>query len=129
MSRFQLSINVRDVDEAVAFYQQLFGVPAAKRKPGYANFVVADPPLKLVLIEGEGAPGTLNHVGIEVADTAVVVAETQRIAELGLPYKVDDTHTCCHATQDKVWSRDPDGVPWEIYTVLSDTEEFGARAH
>lgn len=129
MSRFQLSINVRDVDEAVAFYQQLFGVPAAKRKPGYANFVVADPPLKLVLIEGEGAPGTLNHVGIEVADTAVVVAETQRIAELGLPYKVDDTHTCCHATQDKVWSRDPDRVPWEIYTVLSDTEEFGARAH
>lgn len=129
MSRFQLSINVRDVDEAVAFYEKLLGAPAAKRKPGYANFVLVDPPLKLVLIEGEGAPGTLNHVGIEVADTAEVVTETQRIAELGLPYRVDDTHTCCHATQDKVWSRDPDGVPWEIYTVLSDSEEFGMRAH
>lgn len=129
MSRFQLSINVRDVDEAIAFYEKLFGVPPAKRKPGYANFVVADPPLKLVVIEGEGEPGTLNHVGIEVANTAAVVSETQRIAELGLPYRVDDTHTCCHASQDKVWSQDPNGVPWEIYTVLADTEEFGARAH
>lgn len=129
MSRFQLSINVRDVDEAVAFYEKLLGVLPAKRKPGYANFVVADPPLKLVVIEGEGEPGTLNHVGIEVDDSHAVVAETQRIAELGLPYKVDDTHTCCHATQDKVWSQDPDGVPWEIYTVLADTKEFGARAH
>ena len=129
MSRLQLSINVRDVDEAIAFYEKLLGVAPAKRTPGYANFVVTDPPLKLVLIEGEGEPGTLNHVGIEVADTAAVVSETQRIAELGLPYKVDDTHTCCHATQDKVWSQDPNGVPWEIYTVLADSAEFGARAH
>lgn len=128
MSRFQLSLNVRDVDEAIAFYEKLLSVAPAKRKPGYANFVVADPPLKLVLIEGEGEPGTLNHLGIEVVDAAAVVSETQRIAELGLPYKVDDTHTCCHATQDKGWSQDPNGVPWEIYTVLADTEEFGARA-
>ena len=129
MSLFQLSINVRDVEEAVVFYEKFFGVAPAKHRPGYANFVVADPPLKLIVIEGEGQPGTINHVGIEVADTDAVVAETRRIADIGLPFKVDDTHTCCFATQDKVWSRDPDGVPWEIYTVLADTAEFGARAH
>ena len=129
MSLFQLSINVRDVEAAVAFYEKLLGVAPAKHRPGYANFVVADPPLKLIVIEGEGEPGTINHVGIEVADTDAVIAATKRIADVGLPFKVDDTHTCCYATQDKVWSRDPDGVPWEIYTVLAETEEFGARDH
>ena len=129
MSLFQLSINVRDVEESVAFYEKFLGVAPAKHRPGYANFVVADPPLKLILIEGEGEPGTINHVGVQVADTAAVVAETQRIAGIGLPFKVDDTHTCCYATQNKVWSEDPNGVPWEVYTVLADTEDFGARAH
>jgi catechol 2,3-dioxygenase-like lactoylglutathione lyase family enzyme len=129
VSRFQLSINVRDVEAAVAFYEKLLGVAPAKHREGYANFVVADPPLKLIIIEGEGDPGTINHVGIEVPDTDAVVAETKRIAEMGLPFKVDDTHTCCFATQDKVWTQDPDGVPWEIYTVLTDTSDFGARAH
>lgn len=129
MSVFQLSLNVRDVEEAVAFYEKLLGVAPAKHRPGYANFVVANPPLKLIVIEGEGAPGTINHVGVEVADNDAVVAETERIVAAGLPYKVDDTHTCCFATQDKVWSQDPDGVPWEIYTVLADTTESGARAH
>lgn len=129
MSLFQLSINVRDVEEAVAFYSRFFGVGPAKHRAGYANFVVADPPLKLILIEDEGPPGTINHVGIEVADTDAVVAATNRLASLTLPFKVDDTHTCCYATQDKVWTQDPDGVPWETYTVLDDTTDFGARAH
>ena len=129
MSLFQISINVRDVEAAVGFYSKLFGVAPAKQRPGYANFVVADPPLKFIVIEDEGEPGTINHVGIEVADIEAVVAATQRLAELGLPFKVDDTHTCCYATQDKVWTQDPDGVPWETYTVVADTAEFGARAH
>jgi catechol 2,3-dioxygenase-like lactoylglutathione lyase family enzyme len=129
MSRFQLSINVADADAAVGFYSKLFGVEPTKQRPGYANFVVADPPLKLIVIEGEGEPGTINHVGIEVEGTDAVVAATHRLAERGLPFKVDDTHTCCYATQDKVWTQDPDGVPWETYTVLDDTEQFGARAH
>jgi catechol 2,3-dioxygenase-like lactoylglutathione lyase family enzyme len=129
MSRFQISINVADADAAVGFYSKLLGVEPAKRQPGYANFVVADPPLKLIVIEGEGEPGTINHVGIEVADTEAVVAATHRLAELGLPFKVDDTHTCCYATQDKVWTQDPDGVPWETYTVVEHADHFGARAH
>ncbi len=129
MSVFQLSINVGDLEAAVGFYSKLFGVEPAKHRPGYANFVVADPPLKLIVIEGEGEPGTINHVGIEVGDTDAVVAATHRLAELGLPFKVDDTHTCCYATQDKVWTQDPDGVPWETYTVVAETAEFGARAH
>lgn len=129
MSLFQLSLNVRDVEAAVEFYTKLFGVGPAKHRPGYANFVVADPPLKLIVIEHEGEPGTINHLGVEVADTDAVVAATHRLAELGLPFKVDDTHTCCYATQDKVWTHDPDDVPWETYTVLEATDEFGARAH
>jgi catechol 2,3-dioxygenase-like lactoylglutathione lyase family enzyme len=129
MSRFQISINVADADAAVGFYSKLFGVSPAKQRPGYANFVVVDPPLKLIVIEGEGDPGTINHVGIEVADTGAVVAATHRLAQLGLPFKIDDTHTCCYATQDKVWTQDPDGVPWETYTVVDDAEVFGARAH
>jgi catechol 2,3-dioxygenase-like lactoylglutathione lyase family enzyme len=128
MSLFQLSINVRDVDAAVEFYSKLFGVGPAKQRPGYANFVVADPPLKFIVIENEGEPGTINHLGVEVAD-AEAVAATHRLAALGLPFRVDETHTCCYATQDKVWTHDPDQVPWETYTVVADTEEFGARAH
>jgi catechol 2,3-dioxygenase-like lactoylglutathione lyase family enzyme len=129
MSRFQISLNVGDVEAAVGFYSKLFGVEPTKCRPGYANFVVDDPPLKLVVIEDEGDPGTINHVGIEVEDTDAVEAATRRLAERGLPFKVDDTHTCCYATQDKVWTQDPDGVPWETYTVVAEAEEFGARAH
>jgi len=129
MSRFQLSLNVADVDQAVAFYRRLFGAEPAKHEPGYANFVVDDPPLKLVVIEDEGDPGTINHLGIEVEGTDTVAAETGRLSEAGLPTRVDDTHTCCFATQDKVWTIDADGAPWEIYTVVADTEVFGARAH
>ena len=129
MSLFQLSLNVSDVEVAVEFYTKLFGVGPAKQRPGYANFLVADPPLKFIVIENEGTPGTINHLGFEVADTDAVVAATHRLAELGLPFKVDETHTCCYATQDKVWTSDPDSVPWETYTVLANVEEFGARAH
>src|SRR5512134_2573345 len=109
MARFQMSVNVADADAAVAFYSSFFGVTPAKHRPGYANFVIEDPPLKLIVIEGEGEPGTLNHAGIEVDGSDAVVAATRRLAELGLPFKVDDTHTCCFASQDKVWSQDPDG--------------------
>ena len=129
MSRFQLSLNVRDVDAAVEFYTKLFGVGPVKFQPGYANFVVADPPMKLVVIENEGEPGTINHVGFEVDDTDAVIAETHRLAELDLVHKVDEAHTCCFAEQAKVWTQDADGVPWEIYTVIADAEMFGARAH
>ncbi len=125
MSRFQLSVNVDDVDAAVAFYTKLFGVGPAKHRTGYANFVVEDPPMKLVVIEQEGEPGTINHLGIEFDSSEEVAARTERIAAAGLPVEVDDPHTCCFATQDKAWTRDADGVPWEIYTVLDDTIHFG----
>lgn len=129
MPRFQISLNVADVDVAVEFYSKLFGVEPLKQREGYANFVITEPPMKLIVIEGEGTPGTLNHLGIEHDDGARVAAETTRIAELGVPVHVDDPHTCCFATQEKAWARDPDGVPWEIYTVVDDTDHFGYNPH
>jgi rhodanese-related sulfurtransferase len=129
VSRFQISLNVADTDAAVAFYSTLFGVGPAKHREGYANFVLEDPPLKLVVIEDEGAPGTLNHLGIEMPDGEAVAAETARIDSAGLPIRVDDPHTCCFATQEKAWTVDPDQVPWELYTVTADTEHFGANPH
>lgn len=127
--RFQISLNVADADAAVEFYTKLFGVQPVKRREGYANFVLAEPPMKLIVIENEGEPGTLNHLGIEYDDGARVAAETSRIAELGVPVHVDDPHTCCFATQEKAWARDPDGVPWEVYTVVDDTDHFGYNPH
>ena len=129
MSRFQLSLNVDDVGAAVLFYTELFGVGPAKHRDGYANFIVEDPPMKLVVIEGEGAAGSINHVGIEFADGEEVEAQAQRLATAGLPMKVDETHTCCFATQDKAWTQDVDGVPWELYTVTDHTDEFGENPH
>jgi len=126
MSRFQLSLNVDDVEASVEFYTKLFGVGPAKHRAGYANFVVEDPPLKLVVIEHEGTPGSINHVGVEFETGEAVAAETERVSALGLPVHVDDPHTCCFATQEKAWTRDVDGVPWELYTVVSDTDGFGA---
>ena len=123
MSRVQLALNVADLDEAIAFYSKLFATEPAKVRPGYANFAVVDPPLKLVLIEDANqAPGTLNHLGVEVATTGEVSAAQARLAGAGLATAVEEQTACCYAVQDKVWVDGPGGEPWEIYTVLADTE-------
>jgi predicted enzyme related to lactoylglutathione lyase len=122
VSRIQLALNVGDLDAAIDFYAKLFGTQPAKVRPGYANFAVADPPLKLVLIEGQGSPGTLNHLGVEVASTDDVAAAQSRLTADGLATAVEDEVTCCYAVQDKVWVDGPDAQPWEIYTVLADAE-------
>src|SRR5271156_509995 len=103
MSRVQLALNVNDIDEAVVFYSKLFGAEPAKRRPGYANFAVADPPLKLVLLENPGQGGSLNHLGIEVPGTAAVDAEQARLTEAGLASVNERGTTCCYARQDKFW--------------------------
>lgn len=125
MSRVQLALNVDDLDEAMTFYTKLFGVEPAKVKPGYVNFVVAEPPLKLVLLENPGHGGTLNHLGVEVASSDNVHSESQRLAEVGLLTDEEIDTTCCFATQDKVWVSGPGGERWEIYTVKADSETFG----
>ena len=123
MSRLQLALNVADIDQAVEFYSKLFDTEPAKRRPGYANFAIADPPLKLVLIEDPNqAPGSLNHLGVEVATTEEVTAARSRLADKGLPTAVEEQTACCYAIQDKVWVDGPGGEPWEIYTVLADAE-------
>lgn len=123
MSRVQLALNVSDLDEAISFYSKLFATEPAKVRPGYANFAVTDPPLKLVLIEDANqTPGTLNHLGVEVASTADVTAAQSRLAGEGLAIAVEEQVACCYAVQDKVWVDGPGGEPWEIYTVLTDTE-------
>ncbi len=121
MSRVQLALNVEDLDAAVSFYGKLFGAEPAKRRPGYANFAIEEPPLKLVLIEGEGRGGSLNHLGVEVASTEEVAKATGRLASQGLATRMEDGVECCYALQDKVWVNDPDGAPWEVYTVLGDS--------
>ena len=125
MSRVQLALNVSDLDAAVDFYSKLFATPPAKVRPGYANFAVADPPLKLVLFAGEGAGATLNHLGVEVDTPADVVQARDRLAGEGLATAAEEGVSCCYATQDKVWVDDPDGAPWEVYTVLADAEVMG----
>jgi len=122
MSRVQLALNVSDLDAAIDFYGKLFGAEPAKVRPGYANFAIAEPPLKLVLIEGQGAPGSLNHLGVEVASADDVTAATGRLSGQGLPTATEEGVACCFAVQDKVWVDAPDGEPWEIYTVLADAE-------
>ena len=122
MSRVQLALNVSDVDEAVAFYSKLFQSEPAKRRPGYANFAIDEPPLKLVLIENAQAPATLNHLGVEVFSTDEVAATQARLSGEGMATATEDGVTCCYAVQDKVWVDDPDGAPWEIYTVLADSD-------
>ena len=122
MSRVQLALNVSDLDEAVAFYSRLFATEPAKRRPGYANFAVAEPPLKLVLFENPGAPTRLNHLGVEVESTDDVGATQRRLDTEGLDTATEDGVTCCYAVQDKVWVDDPDGAPWEVYTVLADSD-------
>jgi catechol 2,3-dioxygenase-like lactoylglutathione lyase family enzyme len=120
VSRVQLALNVTDIDEAVGFYSKLFGTEPAKRRSGYANFAVADPPLKLVLVEGSGAAGTVNHLGVEVETTDEVTEAHRRLSGDGLETTSEDEVTCCYAVQDKVWVTAPDGESWEVYTVLAD---------
>ena len=122
MSRVQLALNVSNLDEAVDFYSKLFATEPAKRRDGYANFAVDEPPVKLVLIENPDAAGSLNHLGVEVFSTDDVTAAQARLAGDGLATATEENVTCCYAVQDKVWVDDPDGAPWEIYTVLGDSE-------
>ena len=125
MSRVQLALNVDDIDQAVAFYTRLFGAEPAKRRPGYANFAITEPPLKLVLLENPGHGGTLNHLGVEVGDVDTVEAEQARLAGSGLAAVEQRDTTCCYARQDKFWVQGaPDGEQWEIYTVLGDSPTF-----
>ena len=121
MNRIQLALNVDDLEASVAFYSALFGTEPAKRRDGYANFAVAEPPLKLVLLENPGQGGTLNHLGVEVADTDAVDATQQRLAAAGLGSADERDVTCCYARQDKFWVQGtPDGERWEVYTITDD---------
>ena len=126
MSRVQLALNVSDLEASIAFYSTLFGVEPHKRRPGYANFAIAEPALKLVLIEvpadqrGTGVSGALNHLGVEVEDVETVETHAGRLSEAGLATFDEKDTTCCYALQDKVWVHDPAGAPWEIYTVKDD---------
>jgi catechol 2,3-dioxygenase-like lactoylglutathione lyase family enzyme len=120
--RAQLALNVDDLDEAIAFYSKLFDTAPAKVKPGYANFAVTQPPLKLVLIENPGHGGTLNHLGVEVESSEAVHAEIARLADQGMFTEAEMGTTCCFAAQDKVWVTGPAGERWEVYTVLADSE-------
>ncbi|MCU1429084.1 MAG: Glyoxalase/bleomycin resistance protein/dioxygenase [Actinomycetia bacterium] len=122
MSRVQLALNVADLDKAIEFYSKLFETEPAKVRPGYANFSIAEPPLKLVLIEGQGDAGTLNHLGVEVGSTDDVSRAQRRLSDEGMATATEDQVSCCYAVQDKVWVDAPDGEPWEVYTVLSDVD-------
>jgi len=125
MSRIQLALNVDDLDQAIAFYSKLFATEPAKTKPGYANFAIANPPLKLVLLENPGQGGTLNHLGVEVESVDAVDAEQTRLAAAGFASIDERGSTCCYAKQDKFWVQGaPSGERWEVYTVLADSETF-----
>jgi catechol 2,3-dioxygenase-like lactoylglutathione lyase family enzyme len=124
VSRLQLALRVSDLEGSINFYQSLFGVEPAKRRPGYANFAITEPPLKLVLIEGQpDQPTVMDHLGVEVETTAEVDAATTRLSELGLLTQVESDTTCCYALQDKVWVHGPGAEPWEVYTVKADAPE------
>ena len=122
MSRIQLALNVDDLDSAITFYTKLFGTGPSKVKPGYANFAIAEPPLKLVLLENPGQGGSLNHLGVEVGSSDQVHAEIARLTEEGVFTEEEIGTTCCFALQDKVWVGAPDGERWEVYTKLADSE-------
>jgi catechol 2,3-dioxygenase-like lactoylglutathione lyase family enzyme len=129
MSRVQLALRVADLDGSVAFYTKLFGTEPAKRRPGYANFAVEEPPLKLVLIEGEpGRPTVMDHLGVEVVTTQDVTAATRRLAASGLVTLTEEDTACCYARQDKVWVQGPGGEPWEVYVVKGDADNLDKAA-
>ena len=128
MSRVQLALNVDDLEESIAFYSRLFGTEPAKVKPGYANFAVVEPPLKLILIENAGHGGSVNHLGVEVTDTDTVDDEQRRLSDVGLASVDERESTCCYAKQDKFWVEGaPNGEHWEVYTVLEDSPVFGSN--
>ncbi|MFD6274349.1 ArsI/CadI family heavy metal resistance metalloenzyme [Streptomyces sp. NPDC060209] len=125
MSRAQLALDVADLDASVTFYSKLFGVEPAKRRPGYANFAITNPPLKLVLIEGEpGQETRLDHLGVEVGSTDEVTAATTRLKEAGLVTFEENDTSCCYALQDKVWVHGPGKEPWEVYVVKADAGQM-----
>ena len=127
MSRVQLALRVSDLEASIAFYTSLFGIGPAKRRPGYANFAVIEPPLKLVLLEGEpDRPTVMDHLGVEVETTGEVDRAAGRLSGLGLFTRVEDDTTCCYARQDKVWVHGPGHEPWEVYTVTDDSTTYGA---
>ena len=123
MSRLQLALNVPDLEAAISFYSTLFRTEPAKVRPGYANFAIADPPLKLILMESDAAPGSINHLGIEVATTDEVTQATDLLAGAGLATRIEESTTCCYAVQDKVWVNGPDTTDWEVYCVLADADQ------
>ena len=118
--RLQLALNVRDLDEAIAFYGKMFDAVPHKLRPGYANFAIEEPPLKLVLFENPGAAERLNHLGVEVFDDREIQAQSERLSAAGLLDEVQQDTTCCHATQDKLWSHEPQGLKWEWYRITDD---------
>ena len=121
MSRVQLALRVADLEGSIAFYSQLFGAEPAKRRPGYANFAIVEPPLKLVLLEGlPGEDTRMDHLGVEVETTDLVTEATERLADAGLVIRPESQTTCCYAVQDKVWVTGPGNEPWEVYTVKAD---------
>ena len=129
MARLQLALNVSDLDAAIDFYGKLFKTGPHKVRPGYANFAIDDPPLKLVLFEAEDGGMTLNHLGVEVLSAGEVRAETARLTSEGLPTRTDEAELCCDALQDKVYTSGPDGEEWEIYTILDHNPSATAEAH
>ncbi len=126
MSRVQLALNVSNLEEAVSFYRVFFHAEPTKLRPGYANFAIVDPPLKLVLIENEHDPGSINHLGVEVFSSEDVTAAATYLSEQGLITDVEEQTTCCFAVQDKVWVDGPDDSRWEVYTVLADAPAVDA---
>src|ERR1700760_565687 len=128
MGRLQLALNVNDLGESIAFYSKRFNPPPAKVKPGYANFAIAEPPLKLILMENPGQGGSINHLGVEVETADEVDSEQARLAGQGFASLDERGTTCCYATQDKFWVEGtPNGERWEVYTVLADSETFSAE--
>jgi predicted enzyme related to lactoylglutathione lyase len=121
VSRIQLALNVSNLDGAIEFYSKFFKTEPAKVRRGYANFSIDEPPLKLVLMENEGAPGSLNHLGVEVFSTNEVTAASEYLSSVGMATRVEESTTCCFAVQNKVWVDGVDGSPWEVYTVIEDS--------
>ncbi|MGW8802911.1 ArsI/CadI family heavy metal resistance metalloenzyme [Streptomyces sp. NPDC055775] len=128
MSRVQLALRVPDLPASIAFYSKLFGTEPAKLRDGYANFAIAEPPLKLVLVQGTPDEDTrLDHLGVEVDTTEAVHAATTRLAGQGLTTDVENDTTCCYALQDKVWVHGPGQEPWEVYVVKADADSMAKQ--